>query len=196
MKIFISIILFFSFLFAKLQLQGGLKFSRFSITDWYSSDTGLFNYTVFYEPYLGISGEVLLSFKNLSFRSEIFELRFYTKFSKRRSFHFFSNLDCYFLYTIAITKILSFFPYLGFNYEQYFNKPKKDIRSCGPIYEARFGLGMNYSLKRRIKIFLESQIITKYQIYERKIGNPYEIYKTTKLLLGVKRINLGFRYLL
>lgn len=190
-----SLALLFSLSFPKPRVEVGLKFSRFNITDWYSVDTGYFNFTVFYEPYYGMSGELLVSFiKDLYLRSEFGELRFYTRFGKGRSIHLFSGLDFDLIYTIPIKGRISPLAYIGLNYERYFGKPDRDIRGYAPTYEFRFGSGINYQYKERVKIFLESQLITKYLMYERKIGSTEEVYKTKNFIFGLPRINLGFRY--
>lgn len=189
--------LFFSLSFPKPRIELGLKVSRFDVTDWYSVDTGYFDFTVFYEPYYGMSGEFLVSFiKDLYLRGEFGELRFYTKFGKGRSFHLFSGLDFDLIYTIPIKGKISPLAYIGINYERYFGKPDRDIRGYAPTYEFRFGSGLNYRHNEKVKTFLECQLLTKYQIYERKIGSTEEVYKTTKFIFGFPRINLGIRYTL
>lgn len=192
--LFISII-FFSLSFPKPRVEAGLKISRFNISDWYSVDTGYFNFTVFYEPYWGISGELLFGFvENLYLRLELGEFRAYKKFGRGIGLNLFSNLDADFIYILPIGRMVSPSIYCGVNYQRYFGKPDRDVRGYAPTYEFRLGTGINYRQGKRMKVFLEGQFVTKYQIYEREIGSTQKIYKTTKIILGLPRLNLGVRF--
>lgn len=189
-----SFLLIFSFAEAKVEV--GLKFTHFYLTNWHEISSGYYNYTVFYEDYLGISAELLLTLlRDLYLRLEICELRFYTypELGKGQSFHLLSGLDADLIYILPVGRKLSPLIYCGLNYGGYSGKSGGDMRIY-PAYEFRLGPGINYRFGKDRKIFLEGQLITQYQIYEREINSADIVYSSSVYILGFPRINLGVRF--
>ncbi|MEO0087528.1 MAG: hypothetical protein ABIK77_01400 [candidate division WOR-3 bacterium] len=192
------IFLLLIFSFANEKIEFGVKSTYYIGLHWYEvhwpGDTNAYNYTVFYEDYFSLSGELRYELlKNLYLRLELWELRFYTysELGKGKSFHLFSHLDCDFIYLLPISRKLSPLIYCGLNYEKYWGKDYQDIRIFHPAFEFRLGMGLIYRFKKNRKIFLEVQTYEKYQIYERDIIWASLLNSWLVETIGVQRINLG-----
>lgn len=182
----------------------GLKFTNFYLRDRYTAydpECFFFNYTVWYEPYVGVSGELLISFiKDLSLRLELTEFRIYCYRDSLpedggQRVQFFEDLDADIIYILPLGRRFRPLVYGGLSYSRYFNKPLNDIRAVDPVYEIRLGPGLNYQIQKRINAFCEFQLFTWYQTpSERLIGFLDVAVGTTAYILGLPRINLGLRY--
>lgn len=189
--------------FAKIEVELGLKTTRFFIEDSYGyvrvdSVPIAFDVDFAYERYVGVSSELLVSFiKNLYLRMELIEYRLYDRGPIRWGYggsglNIISNLDVDVIYILPSWHRVSPLVYGGIGLEDFYGKPLNDMRAWGPAYEYRIGLGVNYRLTPRVKMFVEVQSWTCFQ-YTKRLPLLDELYSVYYDLLGLGRVNLGCR---
>ncbi len=194
-KIVIAFVLASSFFmcYAQPTVELGIRASRFTMEDVTFFTNTVFSTDVFYEMYWGISGELLICFaNNFGLRLETFEFR---KLDRGGTcFDILSNLDFDFIFILPIGHKFSPLVYLGGYFKYFWNTPAGDMRGYDPAYELRAGLGAQYRLQDKTKLFLEIEMYTNFQSQSKRwpIEDMIYYYNTTNL--GFNRINLGLRY--
>ena len=202
MKIYVIVIMvliLFSFGYTQPKISVGFKATRFMIGCGDEFQGSEWDYEAIYELYWGFSSDLSVDFtKNLSLRVEVLEYKIFdnTEGSGNggSSISLFSNLDADIIYVLPIGSRLSPLVYAGLNYERFMNKPVNDLRGV-PVaaYEMRAGLGAQYKLRQKVRLFLELQIFNKCGTGAKRVPLDDMLYWDTCETLGLNRINLGLR---
>lgn len=188
----IGILIFFSMSYSQPKIEFGIKTTRFMMEDILMFYGGTWNIDVLYEYYWGVSGELLIGFtKNLYIRFEMFGIK---KFDRGGvGINVLSDLNADLIFVLPIGRSFSPLVYCGFSYGRFWDMPMNDCRGIDPAYELRVGLGAQYQLQKKIKLFLETEIYTKYQSQYRRVPLEDMVYSIYGDALGVNRINFGAR---
>ena len=188
----IGMLIFFSLGYSQPKVELGMKVTRFMMAEIWTYGGATWDMDVFYELYWGMSGELVIDFtKNICLRLEALELKNYDRGGV--SIDIFSNLDADLIIVLPIGRRFSPLVYSGFCYERFWNKPVNDYRSLGPGYEWHVGLGAQYKLRKKVNLFLEIEVYTKYQTEYRRVPLEDMVYSVSSGSLGVGRINFGTR---
>jgi len=178
------------------RVQFGVRLSHYDVLD-VGYFPGNFNLDIRWEPYLGVSSELLISpLKNLFLRLELVQLRFYTRhqLGGGQSLHLFDNLDADLIYVLPVGKKVSPLVYGGVNLEKYYNKPIADWRAFGANYDIRLGTGVLWRVKKNIDVFGEVELLKWAQLHRHAIYfDAPEAFGY--FLFGFPRVSVGVRYI-
>ncbi len=179
------------------RVQFGVRLSHYDILEG-GYLPGNFNLDIRWEPYFGVSGELLINpLKNLSLRLELAQLRFYTRhqLGGGQSLHLFNNLDADVIYVLPVGKKVSPLIYGGVNLEKYYNKPLEDWRAFGADYDIRLGPGVLWRAKKNIDVFGEVELLKWAQMHRHAIyTDAPEAFGY--FLFGFPKVSVGVRYTL